>query len=284
MDNRMDRSFASLRSRREGALIPLVPGDRPPFTSSMELLDMFVQAGSDMVEIAVPARYPWMEGKTMQIHQLEAISKGIKPDDSFGLMKCARGKHAELPLVVINFMGPIFLVGQEYYVEQCANAGMDCADIPDYAYVGSDDHYGLVAALHRNNIHFNVDLTTDQAVVPEGTQEYEFLKKSIQLSSGFLFMIAQPGGASDAKPTLPVDKLKPAVERVRALEDKLGVTTPIIVVCGISTPEQVWGSMRTVGADGVMLGSAVSNRLQAGQSLESVQPFVAALKDATRFW
>jgi tryptophan synthase alpha chain len=281
MENRMDRTFASLRPRGEGALIPLVPGDRPPFTSSLELLDMFVQAGCDMVEIAIPARYPWMEGRTMQIHQLEAITRGIQPEDSFGLMKCARERYSDLPLVVINFMGPIFMVGQERYVEGCASAGMDCADIPDYPYIGSDDHYGLVDALHRNNIHFNVDITTDQAVVPEGSHEYEFLKDSIRLSSGFLFMIAQPGGASDAKPTLPVDKLKPAVERVRALEDQLGVDTPIIVVCGISTPEQVWGSVRTVGADGVMLGSAVSLRVQAGEPLERIQPFVAALKDAT---
>jgi tryptophan synthase alpha subunit len=81
---------------------------------------------------------------------------------------------------------------------------------------------------------------------------------------------------------LPVESLKPAVARVRKLETELNVTTPIIVVCGISTPEQVRGSIREVGADGVMLGSAVSKRLQAGEPLERIQPFVAELKDATR--
>ena len=79
-----------------------------------------------------------------------------------------------------------------------------------------------------------------------------------------------------------MDKLKPAVARVRSLEENLAVATPIIVVCGISTPEQVRGSLHEVGADGVMLGSAVSQRLQAGEPLERIQPFVAELKAATR--
>jgi len=76
--------------------------------------------------------------------------------------------------------------------------------------------------------------------------------------------------------------LKPAVERVKELEEKFGVNTPIIVVCGISTPEQVRDSIRVVGADGVMLGSAISKRIQAGESLEHIQPFAQTLKDATR--
>jgi tryptophan synthase alpha subunit len=76
--------------------------------------------------------------------------------------------------------------------------------------------------------------------------------------------------------------LTPACERIRRIEEKYGVNTPIIIVCGISTPEQIYDSLRVVGADGVMLGSAVSKRLQAGESLEKVEPFVKSLKDATR--
>ena len=59
----------------------------------------------------------------------------------------------------------------------------------------------------------------------------------------------------------PGDTLKPAVERVKELEDAMRVNTPVIVVCGISTPEQVLDSIRVVGADCVMLGSVVSKRL-----------------------
>jgi len=95
-------------------------------------------------------------------------------------------------------------------------------------------------------------------------------------------MIAQAGGVSGTKDSLPVDILKPAVERVKKLEEKFGVHTPIIVVCGISTPEQVRDSIRVVGADGVMLGSAISKRLQVGESLEHIQSFAKMLKDATR--
>ncbi len=178
-------------------------------------------------------------------------------------------------------MGPVFGMGQEDYVLACAEAGIECVDIPDYPLAGSDDVLGFVDALRKQDIHFTVDITTDEAVAPEGTREYALLHESVKRSSGFLFMIAQPGGVSGTKPTLPVDKLKPAVERVRVLEAELQVETPIIVVCGISSPEQVRGSIRDVGADGVMLGSAISKRLQAGESLEQIQPFLVELKQAT---
>jgi tryptophan synthase alpha chain len=260
----------------------LVPGDRAPFSVSSELLDMLVEAGSDMVEIAVPTRFPWMEGRAMQLHQLDAMERGIKSEDSFDLMRKSRSKYPNLPLIVINFMGPVFALGLSQYTQQCGQAGMDCADIPDYPYVACGDSHGLVAALRDQHLHFNVDTTTAQAAAPEGSPESDFLAKSVQSSSGFLFMIAQPGGVSGVKDALPVDQLKPAVQKIHELESRLQVDTPVIAVCGISTPEQVHETIRNVGADGVMLGSAVSRRLQAGESLERIQPFVAALKDATR--
>jgi tryptophan synthase alpha chain len=248
----------------------------------MEIIDMFAEAQADAIEIAIPTRYPWMEGKAMQIHQLEAIEQGVRPSDSFGLMEAAREKYPEWPLIAINFMGPVLTYGQDNYIAGCARASMDAVDIPDYPLSRSDDVLGFGAQLLTNDTYFVVDITTDLAVAPEGTPEYELLRKLVRISGGFLFMIAQAGGVSGTKDTLPVDVLKPAVERVKALEDELGVHTPIIVVCGISTPEQVRGSIRDVGADGVMLGSAVSKRLQAGESVERAQPFVTELKDATR--
>jgi tryptophan synthase alpha chain len=280
--NRLDTAFAALRERNEGALIPLVPGDTEPFVISMEIIDMFAEARADAIEIAIPTRYPWMEGKAMQIHQLEAIEQGVRPADSFGLMMEAREKYPEWPLVTINFMGPVLTYGQGNYVSGCARASMDAVDIPDYPLARSDDVLGFGAQLLAKNTYFVADITTDLAVAPEGTPEYDLLRKLIRRSGGFLFMIAQAGGISGTKDALPVDVLKPAVERVKELEDGMGVHTPVIVVCGISTPEQVRGSIRDVGADGVMLGSAVSKRLQAGEPVERVQPFVTELKDATR--
>ncbi len=280
--NRLDTAFVALRERNEGALIPLAPGDTAPYATSMEIIDMFAEAQADAIEIAIPTRYPWMEGKAMQIHQLEAIEQGVRAADSFGLMMAARQKYPDWPLVAINFIGPVLTYGQNNYVSGCAQASMDAVDIPDYPLARTDDILGFGAQLLANNTYFVADITTDLAVAPEGTPEYDLLRKLICWSGGFLFIIAQAGGISGTKDTLPVDILKPAVERVKELEDAMGVHTPVIVVCGISTPEQVRGSIRDVGADGVMLGSAVSKRLQAGESVEKVQPFVTELKDATR--
>jgi tryptophan synthase alpha chain len=282
MRNRIDDVFDKLQKKNEGALIPLSPGDKAPFSQSMELIDMFARVGSDIVEIAIPTRYPWMEGANMQIHQLEAIRDGIQTSDSFSLMEAARKKHPDLALVTLNFMGPVFGYGVQKYAESCKKAQMDGADIPDYPFVVGNDHEGFVNALHNHNVHFTIDLTVDVALAEPGSPKHFLLENLVKKSSGFLFLIAQPGGVSGVKDKLPVETLKPACEKLRMIEDKTGVHTPIIIVCGISTPEQVSDSLRKVGADGVMLGSAVSKRLQAGETLEKVEPFVRSLKDATR--
>ncbi|MHC1783083.1 MAG: tryptophan synthase subunit alpha [Anaerolineaceae bacterium] len=282
MKNKMDETFDSLRKKKEGALIPLAPGDKAPYSFSLELVDLFERAGSDIVEIAIPTRYPWMEGKNMQIHQLEAIRDGVHTSDSFGLMETAHRKHPNLPLVTINFMGPVFGYGINRYVESCEKAGIVAVDVPDYPYVVSNDHEGFGRELISHNAHFIIDVTLDVATAPEDSAKSRLLRELVKQSSGFLFLIAQPGGVSGTKDKLPSDELKPACERIRRIEDEVGVKTPIIIVCGISTPEQVHDSIRVVGADGVMLGSAVSKRLQAGESLEKIEPFVKSLKDATR--
>lgn len=282
MVNRLDTTFGRLRSNNEGALIPLSPGDKAPFETSMEIIDMLAEIGSDALEIAIPTRFPWMEGKAMQIHQLEAIEQGVGPADSFKLMEKAREKYPDLALVTINFMGPVLTYGQTNYVSGCKRASMDGVDIPDYPYVSRHDPLAFGTELIKNHVYFIVDVTTELALAREGTPEYKLLCSLIQKSGGFLFMIAQAGGVSGTKDTLPVDTLKPAIERVKQLEEKYVVQTPVIVVCGISTPEQVYDSIRVVGADGVMLGSAISKRLQAGESLEHIQPFAKMLKDATR--
>jgi tryptophan synthase alpha chain len=248
----------------------------------MELVDLFERVGSDIVEIAIPTRYPWMEGANMQIHQLDAIKEGIHTSDSFGLMEAVKNKHPELPVVTINFMGPVIGYGAVRYADSCRKAGIVGADVPDYPYVVGDDHEKFGKELLDNQVHFIMDITMDVATAPEGSPKYALLERLIRKSSGFLFLIAQAGGQSGVKDKLPADELKPACDRIRRLEEKFNVHTPIIIVCGISTPEQVRDSIRVVGADGVMLGSAVSKRLQAGESLEKIEPFVRSLKDATR--
>lgn len=282
MRNKLDEAFEKLHKNNEGALIPLIPGEKAPFTNSLEMLDMLVRAGSDAVEVVIHTRYPWMEGANMLIHQLEAIRDEVQTADSFDLMVEARKKYPDLPLLTLNFMGPVFAWGTKKYAEYCRRAGMDGADIPDYPFVYGKDHEGFVQMLHEHNVHFTNDLTVDLVMAEPGSYKHQLCENLVATSSGFFFLIAQPGGQSGVKDKLPVDELKPACDNLKKMKEKFGVDTAIIVVCGISTPEQVYGVVRDVGADGVMLSSAISKRLQAGESLEKIEPFVRSLKDASR--
>ena len=65
------------------------------------------------------------------------FDKKCTQTNSIGLMQAARQKYSRLPLISINFMGPVFTMGQDVYVDKCTHAGIDCVDIPDYPLAGS---------------------------------------------------------------------------------------------------------------------------------------------------
>lgn len=281
--NRLDMVFAELRKKGEGALVTLAPSEPPPFAHSLEIADMFAAAGADVVEIAIPSTFPWMEGETMQRHQLEAKVAEVRTTDSFSLATKVREGHPDLPLVAINFTCVLFSHGVERYINDCAQAGFDAVDVPDYPLGRSGDDQGFVSGLLEHNVYSVNPISDTLAMAGEGTKEYQLLCDMVRLSRGFLFVMAVPGGVSGVKDTLAKQSLARAVRRVRALQEKLNAPCPIVLVCGISTPEQVHASIRDIGADGVMVGSAVSRPLLQGTSLSEVQRAVETLKDATRW-
>ncbi len=60
-------------------------------------------------------------------------------------METVHKKHPILPLVTINFMGPVFGYGIQNYADSCEKAGIMGADVPDYPYVANSDHEHFAA-------------------------------------------------------------------------------------------------------------------------------------------
>ncbi len=280
--NRVDRAFAQARERGEGVLIPLIPPSRPPFARSFAVADMLAEAGADIFEVAIPSRYPWMEGRTMQSHQLQALRDGVSASHAFELMDELRSRHPDWPLVTINFTCALVSLGIERYVARCAAAAIDAVDVPDYPLTAGEDPLGFGADLRAENIHFLACVSTQMARSAPGSAEHQLLVALLREARGLVFLIAQPGGQSGAKKTMPISELSEGTAALRALERELRVDVPIIVVCGVSQPEHVHAAVTTIGADGVMLGSAVSERLLADEPLTEVGRFVTQLKAATR--
>jgi len=99
-------------------------------------------------------------------------------------------------------------------------------------------------------------------------------------ATGFIYCVARIG-VTGAQQSLPTD-LKQLVRKIRQRTDK-----PIGVGFGISQPEHIRSIVNDVGADAVIVGSALINLIQdslkAGKDpLEVISKRVAQLKKATR--
>jgi tryptophan synthase alpha chain len=89
-------------------------------------------------------------------------------------------------------------------------------------------------------------------------------------TSGFVYYVSITGitGAAEAE----ASAVAPEVERIRALTG-----LPVCVGFGIKTPERAADIAKV--ADGVVVGSAIVDRIGAGESVDNVLGFVKQLAD-----
>ena len=91
--NRPNTVSAGLQERTEGALIPFALGAKTPVKTSTATIELLAEAQVDAVEIAIRARYSWMEGKVIQIHQWETIEQVRSYIAAFQDVTRMRGKR-----------------------------------------------------------------------------------------------------------------------------------------------------------------------------------------------
>jgi tryptophan synthase alpha chain len=90
-------------------------------------------------------------------------------------------------------------------------------------------------------------------------------------ASGFLYYVSMNGITGSA--VAQVETVKPEVARIKAATD-----TPIVIGFGVKTPE---ASKALAGlADGVVVGSAIVERIGRGDEPRDVLAFVKTLADA----
>lgn len=277
--NNFEQLFYDYEAKNKGAIIVELPLLEPIPEVQVKLAGLLLEAGIDIIEVGVPVRFPWMYGRTILQLQKNARDKNIYWKHSFEIMEQIRDRYPQAEIMPVGFYGGISSMGQERYLKRCKELGIRAIDIPDYPLVADNDPLGLYSKMKQQDMSLITIVDSTLALVPKSSKHYRLLEEIVRKSSGFTFLLAVPGGKTGPKNELPFEDIAKAKARIEQIQNKLDKRCPVVVVCGISTPDQVKTIVKDIGAH-VMFGSALFKRVMAGESDQSILKFLTEMKKA----
>ena len=251
-------AFADRRAEGRPALIPYVTAGYPEADSTAPVLEAIADAGADVIELGIPFSDPLADGPTIQRSSFESLQNGTTVESVLSDLAVFRARH-ETPVVLFTYLNPVLRYGVTSFLADAASAGANGLLLTDLP-AGSD------AALESEVIESPLDLI--RLIAPTTTPER--VPEIARGGSGFLYYISRTGVTG-----VRSDLRRELLQEVGAVRD--AVELPVAVGFGISTPEQASqvGSL----ADGVVVGSALVQRLESG-GVEGARAFVATLRAA----
>jgi tryptophan synthase alpha chain len=254
--SRIDACFEALRARGETALIPFLTAGDPNLEATEALVLAMAEAGADIIELGVPFSDPTAEGPTIQRSSSRALENGTSLRAILQLVERLR-RRIETPLVLMGYANPLHAMGAEAFAKSAVQVGVDGIIIPDLT---PEDGAPYLDPCR--------DAGIDPIYLAAPTTRPDRLEMLVRETRGFLYYVSLQG-VTGARQAL-AKGIEEKVDQIHALGE-----IPVCVGFGVSTPEQA----AEIGAyaDGVVVGSAIVDRIEAAGSIES------AVEDVARF-
>ncbi|HUF85879.1 MAG TPA: tryptophan synthase subunit alpha [Thermohalobaculum sp.] len=258
--SRIEQRFARLRAEGRRAFVAYVMAGDPDYERSLEIVRGLPAAGVDVVELGIPFTDPMADGPAIQLAGQRALAAGQTMARTLAMVRALRAGDAETPVVLMGYYNPIHSMGVERFLAEAREAGVDGLIIVDLP-PEEDDELCLPAT--RAGLHF-IRLATP-------TTDVRRLPKVLENTSGFLYYVSITGitGAAAAQAAA----VGPEVARI-----KRATELPVCVGFGIRTPESAAAIARV--ADGVVVGTAIVERIGRGEPPADILAFVKSLADA----
>ncbi|MBL8012471.1 MAG: tryptophan synthase subunit alpha [Candidatus Omnitrophica bacterium] len=239
--NRIDLKFKQLGNEKKKAFIAYITAGDPHLDITEQLVFAFERAGVDIIELGVPFSDPMADGPVIQAASERALKNHVSIKDILDLVKGIR-RVSQVPIALMTYYNPVFHMGDEAFVVQASEAGVDGVIIPDLP----PEEAGVLRKASLKN-----DFSTVFFMAPTTTDER--LKKITAASTGFIYYVSLTG-VTGVKVELSTAIAKD-IQRARKVTDK-----PVCVGFGISTAQHVREAGRY--ADGVIVGSAIIKEMQ----------------------
>ncbi len=248
METRIDRRFAALKDEGRPALVTFVMAGDPDYETALSVVKALPKAGADVIELGMPFSDPMADGPSIQLAGQRALKGGQTLKKTLDLVRAFRADDNETPIVLMGYYNPIYIYGNEVFLNDAREAGVDgliIVDLPPEA----DDELCLPAVNAGVNFIRLATPTTDDHRLPA----------VLANTSGFVYYVSILGITGSAAPD--TGKVAEAVARIKRKTD-----LPVAVGFGVRSAEQA----RAIGsvADGVVVGSALVEAVRTSLDAE----------------
>lgn len=257
MISRIEEAFKKLKKKGRKAFIPYIMAGDPSLERTKDVVLMFEECGADIVELGVPFTDPLADGPTIQRASERALEAGVTLKKVIGFVKDLR-KSTQIPIVLMTYYNPVFKYGEENFVKDVKDAGVDGIIIPD---LPPDEAASFIAPSRK------AAFDTIFLLAPTSTPDR--IKKVAKESRGFIYYVSITGITGSR--LLLNGSMETLISEIRKYTNK-----PIAVGFGVSTPEEASAVSKV--ADGVIVGSAIVKRLN--ESPEVLKSYIISLREA----
>jgi tryptophan synthase alpha chain len=257
--SRIDTRFANLKAQGKSAFVSFIMAGDPDYATSLEIVRGLPAAGVDVIELGMPFTDPMADGPAIQRAGQRALAAGQTMARTLETVRAFREGDAGTPVILMGYYNPIYSMGVDRFIAAAKAAGVDGLIVVDLPPEEDDE---LCIPANRAGLHF-IRLATP-------TTDAKRLPKVLQNTSGFVYYVSITGitGAAAAQAAA----VGPDVARIKA-----ATNLPVCVGFGVKTPENAAAIARV--ADGVVVGSAIVDRIGKGAGAAEVLAFVTSLAE-----
>ena len=261
-NGRIEARFAALRSEGRAALVTFTMAGDPDAERAAQLATALPAAGADIIELGMPFSDPMADGPVIQRAGQRALAAGQTMGKTLDTVREIRAADNSTPVILMGYANPILAFGIQEFASQASEAGVDGLIVVD---LPPEEDAELRTAADSSNLRLI------RLVAP--TTGNSRLPGVLSGSSGFVYYVSITGITGGAAPDS--QEVAAAVARVSAATD-----LPVCVGFGVRTPEHAAEIARS--ADGVVVGSAICDRIGRGQANAEVLAYVRSLAEGVR--
>ncbi|RYZ17445.1 MAG: tryptophan synthase subunit alpha [Myxococcaceae bacterium] len=197
--SRIAARFTALQSTGRKALIPFITAGDPSLEATVPVMHALVGAGADVIELGVPFSDPMADGPTIQRSSEQALRRGAGLRYVLQAVAEFRQRDVVTPVVLMGYLNPIEIHGDERFAEEAVRAGVDgvlLVDLPPEEAAGTRE----VFARHG----------LDLIALASPTTSPERMRMLCESAQGYLYYVSFAGvtgaghlDAQAAGPPLP---------------------------------------------------------------------------------
>jgi tryptophan synthase alpha chain len=261
--SRIQTCMAALAANNKKGLIPFITAGDPGPELTVPLMHALVDGGADIIELGVPFSDPMADGPVIQRASERALLRGVGLRDVLQFVREFRLSNQATPVVLMGYANPIERMGQDVFIAQAAEAGVDGVLVVDYPPEECEDFAHNMQQHGMDTIFLLAPTSTDERMALVG-----------KIASGYVYYVSLKGVTGSG--SLDLDAVAEMIPRI-----KKHVKVPVGVGFGIRDGATA-KAISTV-ADAVVIGSRIIQELEntaPENAAAAVKTFISGVRQA----